>query len=210
MKLSTQAQKILDQYNKRNREESERMQSLGPENGMAIRDEFLLAVGEDVGSFLHTLIISKGAINILEIGTSYGYSTLFLADAARLTGGKVTTVELEDFKQNSARESLSAAGLEQHVDWRLGNALEVLPSVDSEIDFVLIDLWKDLYIPCLDIVYPKLAHGAIIVADNMLFPEFHRPDATAYQEKVRNLPDIINSQVLELGSGIEVSCFWRP
>lgn len=208
MKLSSQARQVLDEYKQRNREETARMQQLGP-SGMAIRDEFLLPVGEDVGNFLHTLIISTGAKNIVEIGTSYGYSTLFLADAARLTGGVVTTLELADYKQDYARDAMTRAGLEEFVDWKLGDALELLPHISRPVDFVLIDLWKELYIPCLELVYPKLAHGALIVADNVLFPEIHRADALAYQERVRSLPDIINSQVLELGSGIEVSCCWR-
>ena len=210
MQLSPEAQRVLTDFNTRNERETELQQSLGSANGMARRDEFLLPVGEAVGQFLHTLILARNAQCIVEVGTSYGYSTLFLADAARLTGGKVISIELDAKKQQSARESLQQAQLGEHVDWRTGDALDILTTIDTPIDLVLIDLWKELYIPCLEILYPKLAHRGIIVADNMLFPEVYRTDAQQYQQQVRNYPDIIDSQLLELGSGIELSCCWRP
>jgi predicted O-methyltransferase YrrM len=210
MQLSPEAQCVLTDFNTRNERETELQQSLGPVNGMARRDEFLLPVGEAVGQFLHTLILARNAQCIVEVGTSYGYSTLFLADAARLTGGRLISIELDAQKQQSARESLQQAQLAEHVDWRTGDALNILTTIDTTIDLVLIDLWKELYIPCLEILYPKLAHRGIIVADNMLIPDVFRPDAQRYQHQVRNYPDIIDSQLLELGSGIEVSCCWRP
>lgn len=210
MQLSSAAQQVLTDFNKRNQQETELQQNLDQASGMARRDEFLLPIGEAVGELLHTLILARNARCIVEIGTSYGYSTLFLADAARLTSGRVISIELDAQKQHSARQSLQQAQLADAVDWRTGDALDILNTIDVPIDLVLIDLWKDLYIPCLEILYPKLAHRAIIVADNMLSPEVFRPDAQKYQQRVRNYPDIIDSQLLEIGSGIEVSCCWRP
>ena len=71
-------------------------------------------------------------------------------------------------------------------------------------DFVLIDLWKDLYVPVFELLHPKLAQGAIIVADNMLQPENVRVHARAYRERVRSAADM-SSVLLEVGNGLEVS-----
>jgi len=172
------------------------------------RNEFLLSVGPEVGHLLHALIVARKATRIIELGTSYGYSTLFLAEAARRTGGRVTTFEMADYKQASARESLRKAGLNEYVDWQLGDAVSLLELVTEPIDFVLLDLWKDLYIPCLERFYPKLSDQALIAADNMLEPIFFRRDAAVYQAAVRAKPDI-QSVLLPVGSGIELSCIWR-
>jgi len=69
---------------------------------------------------------------------------------------------------------------------------------------VLLDLWKDLYVPCFDLFYPKLGSGAMVVADNMIFPEFSRRDAEDYRRHVRAKADL-QSVLLPVGSGIEVS-----
>jgi predicted O-methyltransferase YrrM len=83
----------------------------------------------------------------------------------------------------------------------------MLKSFDGPIDFVLVDLWKDLYVPCLELFHAKLAPNAVIVADNMLFPERVRADAEAYRAAVkakRNLQSVL----LPIGNGIELSCLW--
>jgi len=141
---------------------------------------------------------------ILEIGTSYGYSAVWLADAARATAGRVITLDLQAEKQKYARSQLERAGLAEYVDFRSGDALESIAKLETSIDFVLLDLWKDLYIPCFDLFYPKLNPGAIIVADNMLYPESANKYARAYRQHVRTKEDI-QSILLPVGSGLEVS-----
>jgi predicted O-methyltransferase YrrM len=69
---------------------------------------------------------------------------------------------------------------------------------------VLLDLWKDLYVACLELVYPKLAPGAFLIADNMLYPAEVRADAARYQRRIRELE--FDSVSLPIGSGIELSC----
>jgi len=71
-------------------------------------------------------------------------------------------------------------------------------------DFVLLDVWKDLYLPCFELVHPKLAPGGIIAADNMLLPEIVRPQAEAYRKRVRAAGDL-DSVLLDIGNGIEIS-----
>lgn len=170
------------------------------------RDRLLLRVGPDTGRLINMLIKGAGARRILEIGTSYGYSTVWLAEAARATGGRVATLDLARYKQDYARGMLERAGLEGQVEWHTGDALELLKRLEGPFDFVLLDLWKDLYVPCFELIAPKLAPRAIIVADNMLYPPMAQPDAAAYRSRVRRQPGI-ESVLLEVGSGIYVSRF---
>jgi predicted O-methyltransferase YrrM len=170
------------------------------------RDELLLPIGPATAGFLRTLIEETQAKAILEIGTSYGYSTVWLAEAARATGGKVISLELAARKANYAKAELGKAGLADFVDFRVGDALKTLESLPGPFEIVLLDVWKDLYVRCFDLLYPKLAPGAIVVADNMLFPEASRPDANLYRARARAAAGI-SSVLLPIGSGIEVSRF---
>src|SRR5260370_17808032 len=150
-------QAVLDDYNARAKREAEISSNSAPQDILRSRDQFLLHIGEDVGRFLHSLLIARHAKHIVEIGTSYGYSTLFLADAARATGGRVTTIELSESKQAHARAELQRAKLADYVEWLQGDALEILDRIEGPIDFVLLDLWKELYVPRVERLLPKLS-----------------------------------------------------
>jgi predicted O-methyltransferase YrrM len=195
--------RVLTEYKTRIDAENLVFESDDIVNLMARRDEFLLPVGPDTGRVLNILIKSAKARSILELGTSYGYSTIWLAEAARETGGRVASLELADYKANYAREALGRAGLADHVDIHVGSAVETLPRLAGPYDFVLVDLWKELYVTCLDLVYPKLAHGAFVAADNMIYPEVSRADAERYQRRIRELE--FDSVLLPIGSGVELS-----
>ncbi len=166
------------------------------------RDTQLLTVGEDVGQLINIIAKSLEAPRILEIGTSYGYSGIWLAEAARATGGRLTTLELHDYKSNHAREMAERAGLAGHVDFLVGDAVELIESLPGMFDLILLDLWKDMYVPCLEAFYPRLSPGAIIVADNMIFPG--GPEVARYGRAVRARPGI-TSVLLPVGQGIEIS-----
>jgi len=197
--------RVLRVYEQRMAEEALLAESLTPSERTARRDEFLLSVGEEVANLLRDLAVGLGAQTIVELGTAYGYSTLFLADAARRTGGKVFTYEHVPDKQAYARKQLTEAGLAGVVEWRLGDALELLRDQPGPIDLVLIDLWKDLYVPCFERVYPLLAPNGVIVADNMFIPESGRAAAAAYRAAVRAKPDM-EAVLLPIGQGIDISC----
>ena len=195
--------RVLAEYERRNAAEELEMQSADVADVMVRRDKFLLPVGPDTGRVLNILIKGAKARSILELGTSYGYSTMWLAEAARETGGRVTSLELADYKAGYARAALERAGLAGHVDIHVGSAVEILPKLAGDFDFVLVDLWKELYVACLDLVYPKLAHGAFVAADNMIYPEVSRADAANYQRRIRQLE--FDSMLLPIGSGVELS-----
>lgn len=199
-------QQVLEGYRRRIVEEDERMRVLQQSRAdMSVhRDELLLPVGEEVAQLCVDLIVGRRAQVLVELGTSYGFSTLYLAEAARRTGGMLHTYEIHPAKQEYAQRQIAAAGLSDHVKWMLGDAVSLLASQPGPIDFVLLDLWKDLYIPCLDAFYPKLAANGVIVADNMLYPEYNRPEATAYRAAVRSRPDM-EAVLLTIGQGIDLA-----
>jgi predicted O-methyltransferase YrrM len=204
---SSAFQQVLEGYRRRLVEEDERMRVLQHSKAdlLVHRDEFVLPVGEEVAQLCVDLVVGRRARILVELGTSYGFSTLFLAEAARRTGGLLYTYEIHPAKQEYAQRQIAAAGLSDHVKWLLGDALSLLATQPGPIDFVLLDLWKDLYIPCLDAFYPKLAANGVIVADNMLYPEFSRPEGIAYRAAVRALPDM-EAVLLPIGQGIDLAC----
>ncbi|EJL28894.1 O-methyltransferase [Novosphingobium sp. AP12] len=189
---------VLDHYHQRIASEQAQPRPSSADD----RDARLLAVGPETGRLINILARSKQAPTILEIGTSYGYSGIWLADAARASGGKLITLELQDYKAAYARARAEEAGLADYIDFRVGNALDLIAQIDEPIDFVLLDLWKDLYVPSLEAFYPKLNPGALIVADNMIRPG--GDGVRAYGEAVRTKPGI-TSVLLPVGTGIEVS-----
>jgi predicted O-methyltransferase YrrM len=199
---------VLAEYHQRAAREWALMKDLSLEETMQRVDEFLISIGPDTGTLLNVLIKGARSQTIVELGTSYGHSTVFLAEAAGACDGHVISIDVSAEKQRYAREHLAEAGLDSLVEFVTGDAREVLAAMPGPFDFVLVDLWKDLYIPCFELVYPKLADGAFVVADNVLFPDFWRAEMTAYRRHVRARPGI-ESVLLPVGSGIELSRFAR-
>lgn len=195
---------VVEDYEERARREEVLWDSLSEEDVRQRLDEFLLPVGRAAGTLINMIVREGSLRRILEVGSSYGYSTTWLAQAARAIDGKVTSLELRAAKAEYARTQLARAGLEGCVEFRVGDALASLAQLPGPFDFVLLDIWKDLYVPAFDLLRPKLAPGAILVADNMLFPESAQPHARAYRERVRSSPDM-TSVLLAVGNGLEVS-----
>lgn len=197
-------QSVLDTYHERIRQEKlQRQANPGQRIGDG-NDQWMRAVGPDTGRLLNTLVSSLQAPTVLEIGTSFGYSGIWLAEAAQATGGRLVTMELYEQKSAYAREMADKAGLGEVIDFQVGDALALIDALPHGVDFVLLDLWKDLYVPCLEAFYPKLNPGAIIVADNMLRPGSE--EVRRYGRAVRAKPGITSVQ-LPVGSGLEVSRF---
>ena len=195
-------ERVLAEFERRADEEQRR--TLAPGAPGTNLDDLLLSVGREAGILLYLLATGAQSRRILELGTSYGYSTVWLAAAARATGGKVMSLELRDFKIEYARQALTRAGLSTRVEFHEGDCLETLKKLPGPFDFVLLDVWKDLYLPCFELLHPKLAPGAIIAADNMLLPAVVRPQAEAYRARVRAAGDL-DSVLIEVGNGIEIS-----
>ena len=200
---------VLAEYEKRGAEEHKRQLQDGLEKWLDQRDEFLISVGPATGQLLNILAKSIQAKTIVELGTSYGYSTVWLAEAARANSGKLISLDKADYKQAYAKERIARAGLTGYVEFRLGDALETLATLKGPFDFVLVDLWKELYVPCLELFYPQLAPGAFVAADNMIYPDVYRESALEYRKLVRSKPKI-DSVLLPVGSGVELSRYHDP
>ena len=196
---------VLEQYHQRMEAERPRMRSASETGTFAqVIDEFLLPVGPASGQLINILAKSLKAPRILELGTSYGYSGIWLAEAARATGGRLITMELSEKKSAYARELSKKAGLDAFVDFKVGDAVKMIEELPNGIDFVLVDLWKGLYVPCLEAFYPKLNPGAIIVSDNMIEPPNEHEAVMRYQRAVRSKPKM-TSILVPVGSGLEIS-----
>ena len=144
----------------------------GPWRGMEPRDhehyaDKLVALDRDKAELCYGLCRAIGARRIVEVGTSHGVSTLYLAAAVRDNGGGVVVgAEHEAAKVKAARANLQAAGLAGFADIREGDLLEAFKSIDGPIDFVLFDVWIQVVRPALDLLLPHLRPGAVICADN--------------------------------------------
>ncbi len=161
-----------------------------------------IPVSPESGQFLYLTALAARARNIVEFGTSYGISTLYLAAAARETGGRVIGSEIEPEKLTTARATMERSGVADIVDIRSGDALQSLWDAPDGIDFLLLDGWKDLYQPVLDLLHPKLAPGAVVVADNIFtFKTALRP----YVERMQARNSGFRSSTVAIGAGMEFS-----
>ncbi|KAF1009673.1 MAG: hypothetical protein GAK28_00313 [Luteibacter sp.] len=140
-----------------------------PPKDMAYFDDKMLPIDAAQGELLYLLARAKQARHIVEFGTSFGVSTIYLAAAVRdnASGGKVTGTELVPSKVAKATAHLAQAGLANHADIRVGDARETLQHIAPGVDLLLLDGWPSLAADILQIVEPKLAKGALIVVDNI-------------------------------------------
>jgi predicted O-methyltransferase YrrM len=129
--------------------------------------DVMIPIAPEQGRFLYLVARSLGAQRIVEFGSSFGVSTIYAAAAARDAGGRVIGSELEPGKQRAATAHLAEAGLADFAEVRPGDARETLRDVPAPIDLVLLDGWKDLYLPILQMLAPKLRPGAVVLADNI-------------------------------------------
>jgi caffeoyl-CoA O-methyltransferase len=132
-----------------------------------LRLQRLRQITPEVGRFIAILAASAPPGDLFEIGTSAGYSTLWLALACRALGKRITTFEVLPEKANLARETLSTAGIEGVVDLVLGDARELLPP-RAQIAFCFLDAEKEVYGDCYELVVPCLVSGGFLVADNAI------------------------------------------
>lgn len=130
--------------------------------------DIIMSVTREGGQLLYLLTRAVRARTVVEFGTSFGISTLYLAAAVRDNGGgQVITTELQADKARVARENFVSAGLDDLIDLRLGDALETLRDLPGPVDMLLLDGWPTLRLPVLDLVQPSLRSGALVVADDI-------------------------------------------
>jgi predicted O-methyltransferase YrrM len=144
--------------------------------------EFYIPVTPEAGQLLYALVRATRPMTIVEFGMSFGISALHLASAVRDNGsGRVVTTELSTAKIAAAKQTFSETGLDDVITVLEGDALSTLESLDGPIDFVLLDGWKELYLPVIKLIEQRLSPGALVVADNT-----ESADAKSYLDYVHD------------------------
>jgi predicted O-methyltransferase YrrM len=129
--------------------------------------DIYMPVTREAGRLIYSLVRASRPQTIVEFGMSLGLSAIHLAAAVRDNGaGRVYTTELSAAKIERAKRNFAETGLDDLVAVLAGDALETLSAVDGPIGFVLLDGWKELYVPVLELIEPRLAPGALVLADN--------------------------------------------
>jgi predicted O-methyltransferase YrrM len=169
-----------------------------------VRDSLAVAVPPEAGTLMYQLVRSTRATIVVELGMSLGLSTVYLAAAVRDNGagGRVYTTEIDEEKIKLGRASLEQAGVAEHVEVLEGDALQTLASVPGGIQFVLLDGWNESYLQVLNILQPKLAPQALVLADDVnVFAE----GCQDYLDYVRNPANGYLSVNFPMGEGLELS-----
>jgi caffeoyl-CoA O-methyltransferase len=161
------------------------------------------AVEPTTGRFLFCLVAPQPECSVLEIGGSRGYSTIWMAAAARMLGGRVLSLEHDPAKCEAWRRNMAEAGLEEWADLVEGDAFETLPGIEDVFDVCFIDAEKEDYERLFRLVRPKLEPGAAVAADNIL-----SHDLGEYAAARQSDPDLV-SVTLPLDRGLELSAVLR-
>ena len=169
------------------------------------REQRARQVARTTGQFLFALVAPQTDCEVLEIGGSRGYSTIWLAAGVRYLGGRVLSLEHDPAKCAAWRANLANAGLESVAELVEGDAFETLPALDDVFDICFLDAEKDDYERLFALARPKLQTGALIVADNVLS---HAETLGAYSA-ARQADPALESVTVPLDRGLELSVVLR-
>ena len=198
---------MADYFGKRAAEGSIDWSAFDEDTNRFLSDK-LVALDRDKAEFCYQLCRASNARRIVEIGTSYGVSTLYLAAAVRdnlRAGGAegiVIGTEYEPGKAKAARRHFAEAALDRYIDLREGDLRETLRQIDGPVDFVLVDIWISMARPALELVAPRLRPGAIVVCDNT---EQYRSDYADYFAFINDPANGFRTMTLPFGGGLEFS-----
>ena len=159
------------------------------------------AVAPTTGRFLFGLVAHHPGCDVLEIGGSRGYSTLWLGAGVRHLGGRVVSLETDPVKCEARRENIAEAGLDEWVELVDGDALELIPTLAGAFDVVFIDAEKDDYETLFQLAREKVEPGAAFVADNVLS---HEDTLGAFSRARRDDPTLV-SVTVPLDRGLELT-----
>ncbi len=155
-----------------------------------------LSISREQGEYLVNLIKENRLENIIEFGTSFGISTLFLAQGVIETGGQVITTEVIESKAQKAIENFKNAGVNELIEVKIGDALETLKNYDKPIDLLLLDGWKNLYLHLFQMLSPNFNAKTIIYVDNADMPESKLFLKTINQNPQYQLQNIFGGKVV--------------
>lgn len=173
-------------------------------------DDRMLAITKETGELLNMILRLKNAKNLLEVGMSTGYSTIWFAEAIMEHAGKIITIEQNQNKIKRAKENFQKAGVSDSIIIKQGAAIEILAELNSEkkyqkfFDFVLIDADKENVIKYFDLIFPMVSVGGIIVTDNMLYPEKYRNEMRKFSNHLKKNPNL-KTITSPIGNGEEIT-----
>jgi len=194
--LDDRVRTVLDRLERE--DASERERGLPPEQRAR-------QVEATTGRFLFSLVAPQTDCEVLELGGSRGYSSIWLAAGVRQLAGRVLSVEHDPAKAEAWRANVAEAGLEEWAELREGDAFELLPAIDDVFDVVFLDAEKDDYEELFRLAREKLEPGALVVADNVL----SHPDPLAIYSAARQGDPTLSSVTVPLDRGLELTVVLR-
>ncbi len=195
--------KILDELEIQSTLEKSRKTNVPPEDRM-------LAITKETGELLNMILRLKNAKNMLEVGMSTGYSTIWCAEAISEQSGMIITIEKNPSKIKRAKENFQKAGIDDIITIKEGMAIQILKELNLQqkykdfFDFVLIDADKENVIQYFDLILPMVSVGGVIVTDNMLYPEKFRKDMEKFSNYLKKNPKL-RTITSPIGNGEEIT-----
>jgi predicted O-methyltransferase YrrM len=187
-----------------NRDVFERVANASAQERADALSDYYLPVTPEAGRLLYALVRATRPSTVVEFGMSLGISAIHLASAVRDNGsGRVVTTELSAAKVAAAKKTFAETGLDDLITVLEGDALTTLADVNTPVEFVLLDGWKELYLPVTKLLEPRLTAGALIIADNTSMD-----DTKPYLDHVRDPGNgyvSVNFPVRDSDS-MEISC----
>ncbi|MBA4718368.1 MAG: O-methyltransferase [Nitrosopumilus sp.] len=175
-----------------------------------LHEDRMLAITKETGELINMILRLKNAKNMLEVGMSTGYSTIWCAEVIAEQSGKIITIEQNPSKIKRAKENFQRAGVMDTVIIKEGLAMQILTEFSLHqkykdfFDFVLIDADKENVIEYFDLIFPMISIGGVIVTDNMLYPEQFRQDMKKFSEHLKDNPKL-HTITSPIGNGEEIT-----
>jgi len=173
-------------------------------------DDRMLAITKETGELLNMILRLKNAKNMLEIGMSTGYSTIWCAESISEQSGKIITIEQNPSKIKRAKENFQKAGVTNTITIMEGLAMQILTELSLKqkyekfFDFVLIDADKENVKEYFDLIFPMVSIGGIIVTDNMYYPEKYRQEMKKFSDYLKGNPKL-RTITSPIGNGEEIT-----
>ena len=202
-KMKDSISKVLEELEIQSRLEKTRKVDIPQQDRM-------LAITKETGELLSMILRLKNAKNMLEVGTSTGYSTIWCAEAISENSGKIITIEQNQDKIKRANENFQKAELSDIITIKEGKAINILKELNMKdenqdsFDFVLIDADKENIKEYFDLILPMVVIGGVIVSDNMLYPEKYRQDMKKFSDHIKINPNVITT-TSPIGNGEEIT-----
>lgn len=131
------------------------------------RDKRLRQIPPETGRFLAIMAASAPEGSYVEIGTSAGYSSLWIGLGCRQVGARLTTIEISGERARTAADTFRLSGMDDVIELKIGDAREILPGL-ADISFCFLDAEKEVYSDCYDLIIPRMVKGGILIADNVI------------------------------------------